>query len=170
MEIIKRFASVFGLCGKLLVAEAAGATSERRPGAASCWTQPAPAEPALTKTEPISDTGGTSVKTSLRKGLKNTVQQLGTEREMQETTKVRKKRRGRRCAGHQSRDSAIAHRDDHGEAGCPLQPVQKHVRADIHTAAPGGPHAPKGSCSLWKVHTGAGENCEERRGGRHVVG
>jgi len=48
----------------------------------------------------------------------------------------------------------------------PLQPVEDHIRADIHTAACGGPHAAaggyalKGSCILWKAYTRAGSSQE----------
>ena len=77
-------------------------------------------------------------------------------------------RRGRRCSRHQSRDFPAAFGEDHGEVGCP-------------TAAHGGPWRSRyppcslwrtpcwsrwmhleGSCSLWKVHTGAGF-CQELR-------
>jgi len=45
-----------------------GDLCEKRPGAALCWTQPAATDPPLAKAEPIRKTGGTSVKTRLRKG------------------------------------------------------------------------------------------------------
>jgi len=39
---------------------------------------------------------------------------------------------GRRCSRHWSRGSPAAHGADHGEAGCPLQPMVAHGGADPH--------------------------------------
>ena len=52
---------------------------------------------------------------------------------------------------HQSRDSPAAHGEDHGEAGCPLQPMESTGGADIHLQPMENPmpeqvDVPKGGC------------------------
>jgi len=51
---------------------------------------------------------------------------------MREKQLCRQRRRARRCCRHRSRDSPAARGADHGEAGCPLQPMEVHGGADLH--------------------------------------
>lgn len=50
-----------------------GEVSEKRPGVASCWTQPVPMDPLQGTAEPLSHSGGTSGEMYLGKG-KNAMQ------------------------------------------------------------------------------------------------
>jgi len=52
-------------------------------------------------------------------------------RETTQQTPTSVKKKGRRCSMHRSRDSPAAYGEDHGEAGCPLQPMEVHGGADI---------------------------------------
>ncbi|GAB0183455.1 acid sphingomyelinase-like phosphodiesterase 3b [Grus japonensis] len=111
-------------------------------------------DPPLAKAKPISDGGSTSGVTELRRG-KQVVQQLQPERGVrirERNNYADRSVRERRCSRHQSRDSpAAACGEDHGEAGCPLQPMEDDGGADIHLQPMEDPtleqvEAPKGGC------------------------
>jgi len=55
------------------------------------------------------------------------------ERNNSADTKVSEEGGRRRCLKCQSREPSLATRDeDHGEAGCALQPMEVHGGADLH--------------------------------------
>ena len=59
----------------------------------------------------------------------------------------------------------MAHGEDHGEAGCPLQPMEDNSGANIHTSVCGGPHAAVGRYAL-KEAAAQGEPMLEQAPGR----
>lgn len=163
-----KFTSVLGLCGTVFVAGGCvGMTSEKGPGTALCWTQPAPADPLLTKAESTSDTGGASV---LEKRSKTTLQQLRAERGVWENKPKhpgQKEMKGQDVLQAPEHGFPVAYGDSHGKAGFPPAAHGEAVSEQIPTLQPVEYTTlsrwiyPEGRCSLSKSHAGAGKKCEE---------
>ena len=101
-------------------------------------------DPLLAKAKPISDGGSTSAITYFRRGKRKIIktktaqQQLQLKREVRicernnsADTKVSEEGGGGSAPGART-DSPAACDEDHGEAGCPLQPMQVNAGAEIH--------------------------------------
>jgi len=69
--------------------------------------------------------GKKSVRLQLRRGVRLQEKQLCRPQ-------GQCRRRGMRCSRCWSRDSPAVHGADHGEAVCPLQPVEVFGAADLH--------------------------------------
>ncbi|PKU45778.1 vps10 domain-containing receptor 2 [Limosa lapponica baueri] len=139
-----------------------------------CWTEPVPAisktDPPLAKADPVSDAGGASVITYLRKGKKccAAVVRERSEKNMRERalkTPRPVKKEGKRCSRHKKKYSPAAHGEDHSEVGClPAAHEGPHARTGECAPKKAAAHghlmpeqAPGRTCSLWRgAQAGAG--------------
>lgn len=116
------------------------------PDTAGCKT-----DPLLSKAEPISEAGGTSMEMRLRKGKIRCVAVLRERNEEKKIKnnspagiKVNEKREGGDAPSTGTRVTPEPVEKAAVRQVVPLQPLDDHTRADIHSAACASPHAEAG--------------------------